>query len=75
MAEQKNKMNDAQMEILNLKLDHLSGIVTDIKEQIKSSNKEFVTKDQFRPVKTIAYGFAGLILTSFIVSLINVITQ
>lgn len=43
--------------------------------QIGGFSGTFVTKDEFRPVKSITYGMVGLMLTSVVVAILAVVIK
>lgn len=40
---------------------------------IDKSEKEFVTKDEFRPVKSLTFGAAGLMLTLLLTAIVGIV--
>jgi hypothetical protein len=53
--------------ILN-KVSYIEGEVKDIKGRLES---EYVTQDQFEPIKKIVYGLVSIILTAFAVGVVT----
>ena len=63
MTNKKTSSQDAtDIRIINSKLDYIQEDVKEIKAVLRA---EYVTKDQFDPVKRLVYGTVTLILTSF----------
>lgn len=48
-------------------------IKDDIKEIKSQINSNYVTKDQFEPVRRLVYGMVGIILTAVIVALVALV--
>lgn len=46
---------------------------SDIKEIAQSIKSSYVTKTEFKPIKTVVYGIIGLILTGFFSALISIV--
>lgn len=46
-------------------LQDLKSMISTQKEQLLNEHEKFVSKDEFNPVKYIAFGAAGMILTGF----------
>lgn len=46
-----------------------------IKKAIDSFHKKFVTRDEFRPVRLIAYGGTGIILSGVLVAIIALVVK
>lgn len=53
----------------------LKYIKDSVKEIKNSLDKNYVTIDQFAPVKSIVYGMVGLILTSIVVAMLTLIIR
>ena len=51
--------------LINYKLDDIKKDVTDIKGNLRA---DYVTQDQFDPIRRLVYGTVTLILTAFIVA-------
>lgn len=47
--------------------------IAEIKDMIKENRNLYVNQDQFNPVRNLAYGAAGLILTGAVVALLALI--
>lgn len=52
-----------QYDVLETKLDHLIEDIKEIKDHMKSN---FVSQDQFAPVKLVVYGMCSVIMLSVI---------
>jgi hypothetical protein len=52
---------------LDLKLDYIKSEVSDIKSRLE---KNYVTQDQFSPVRNLVYGMVGVVMVSFIAGLV-----
>lgn len=59
------------MEDLDGKTDHelLLLLISEFRH-LRDGCENFVTKDEFRPVRTLVYGFFGLVCTSVIVTVL-----
>lgn len=66
-----NKINIDLAVILN-KVGYIEKEVTDIKTKLE---KEYVTQDQFEPVKKIVYGMVGTILLAVIGAVITLVIR
>lgn len=59
-------MNQESLEIKLARIDERTrqtqNVIKEIKEKL---DKNYVTQDEFRPVRSIVYGLVGLILTAF----------
>lgn len=53
-------------------LDEIKG---DIKDMMVGFNKNFVSKDQFWPVRTVVFGLVGLILAGVVGALITLVLR
>lgn len=62
--------DEAQLAVITTKLDRVSQDVKDINDMVKQN---YVTQDQFRPVRIFVYGLIGIALTTIGVAVINLI--
>lgn len=85
MAEHHKEMMKQQQDIMLAQkdLDYIKLAIADLKQlivQMQQQNsddmKKFVTKDQFKPVKTVVYGMVTLMLSAVILGILaNIIKQ
>lgn len=59
-------------ELILFRLEALQGQVKDLKRSIETN---YVTVDQFRPVKAVAIGFVSIILSTFGVALVSLVLK
>ncbi len=59
-----------QLAVLTEQVRSIDETVRDIKKKIES---DYVTQDQFNPVKSIVYGLVGLLLTSVVGALLGLV--
>ena len=60
---------------INLQLRYIRDDIKEIKENVKSDKEKYITKEEFAPVKSIAYGVVGLILTGVVGALMVLILK
>jgi len=72
-----NKSDKEKIAILETKIDQvlqeLKNIRYDMNQRREEVENRFVTKDEFKPVKKLTYGAAGLILSLVITALIYLV--
>lgn len=54
-------------------LNKVNRIESDVKDITAKLDKDYVTQDQFLPVRNLAYGLVGLILTAVVGGLISLV--
>lgn len=64
------KTNSGKLDVIANDISYLKDDVREIKAQISSN---YVTKDQFEPVRRLVYGVVGIILTAVIVALVALV--
>ena len=70
------KMNDEQRDFLLIRLDERTSSQEKVLIELKNIiEKNYVTQDQFRPVRLCVFGFVALILTSVVGALIAVVVK
>lgn len=57
----------SDFDLLQKDIEYIKDSVKDLKDDLRS---RFVTQDQFKPVKLIVFGMAGIILAQFIKDLL-----
>ena len=62
--------NETSLALMAQKITFIDENVKDIKTKLEA---DYVTKDQFEPIKRIVWGLVGLILTAVVVSLMALI--
>ena len=73
-------MPDEPKELLEYKTDHdllieLRTLVYVISKQLNTMTSNFVTQDQFWPVRTLVYGCTALMLTSLVGAIIYLVLK
>lgn len=66
----KNDNRDADFAVLCEKVDSIKSDVSEIKTKLESN---YVTKEQFEPIKKIVYGFAALVFIAVITALLKLV--
>lgn len=54
-------------------MDRMCRDLGEIKGDLKAQFSRYVNQDEFKPIKTIVYGFVGIILVSFIGALVALV--
>jgi hypothetical protein len=68
----KETTDKVKLAVIQKDLEYIKCSVEEIKGKL---DKEYVTQDEFTPVKNIVYGIVGLILTSVVGALITLILK
>jgi len=68
----KESTDKVKLAVIQKDLEYIKCSVEEIKGKL---DKEYVTQDEFTPVKNIVYGIVGLILTSVVGALITLILK
>lgn len=63
---------NGKIDLLAQDVSYIKDDVKDIKFQISSN---YVTKDQFDPVRRLVYGTAGIVLTAFMVAAVALVIK
>lgn len=66
------KQNRNNIEVLVTKLDYIQEDVREIKHQLEGN---YVTKDQFEPIRKIVYGMVSVVLLAVIGALVTLVVQ
>lgn len=72
MTKQSVKINSDNIEVVVAKLEYIQEDIKDIKHQLEGN---YVTIDQFEPVKKIVYGMVSVILLAVVGALIALVVQ
>lgn len=51
----------------------LAEIKDEIKEMIGTFKKDYITKEEFAPVKALVYSFAGIVMTGFVLAVLALV--
>lgn len=62
--------DEIELAVMNERLIQVQATVQNI---LKRLDDQYVTNDQFQPVKTIVYGLVGIVLTSFAVGIVYLV--
>lgn len=62
--------NNTKMALIAQDVKFIRGEITDIKKKLETN---FVTKDEFDPIRNVVYGLVGLVLTSVFVAVIGLV--
>lgn len=76
MSDQDLKINDLENKYQSMaeKIDELKDTVVNGFSELKKDLKDnYVSKESFLPVKSIAYGLAGAILLAFITAVVSLV--
>lgn len=68
----KQEVNKTNIEVLITKMDYVQADVRDIKHKLDA---EYVTKDQFEPVKKVVYGMVSVILLAVVGALVALVVR
>lgn len=71
MAKQLDDVKKGQADMSG-RMDKLTD---EVDAKLANHGDGYVTKDEFQPVKALAYGFAGLILTAVVIALIVLVVK
>lgn len=63
---------DTKIAIMNNDIKYIKEKIDEISERM---DKDYVTKNEFNPVRIIVYGLVGLILTAVIIGIVNIIIR
>ena len=66
----KLQTNETQLAVIVEKVNNIEHKVTNIENKLE---RDYVTQDQFQPVRNIVYGLVGLILLSVVGALLTLI--
>jgi len=64
--------DETQLAVITTKLDRVNQDVREIKDMVQQN---YVTQDQFRPIRVFVYGLIAISLTSIGVAIINLIIK
>lgn len=65
-----NRSGNGTLDVIKNDIGYIKDDIKEIKSQI---NSNYVTKDQFEPVRRLVYGMVGIILTAVIVALVALV--
>ena len=66
-------MESATLDYINRDLTEIKARLVDIDKKIDGLDAKYVTQAEFKPVRYLVYGFAGLALTSVFGALIGMV--
>lgn len=61
---------ETKLDIIANDIKYIQQDMQEIKQQIAAN---YVTKDQFEPVRKLVYGVVGILLTAMVVAMINLV--
>jgi thiosulfate reductase cytochrome b subunit len=67
--------NNTKQALMAKDISQIRGDLAEIKEDIKQLKGEFVTRNEFMPIKQIVYGAVALILVAVIGGLLNLVLR
>jgi hypothetical protein len=59
--------------VIHAGLENMKDSLAEIKQIIGSFKNDYITKEEFAPVKAIAYSLVGLVMTGFIMAVVKVV--
>ncbi len=59
--------------VIHADLKNMKDSLAEIKQIIGSFKNDYITKEEFAPVKSIAYSLVGLVMTGFIMAVVKVV--
>lgn len=59
-------------EVLSVKIDNISQDVLDIKSKLE---RQYITREEFDPIKKIVYGFVGIILVAVATAIVALVLK
>lgn len=62
--------DEVSLALIKQDMTYVKDTVKDIKSQLQN---EYVTKDQFEPIKRIVYGLVALMLSAVVIAILNLI--
>lgn len=69
---QNNMTNSENVEVIVTKIDYIQRDITQIRSRLEA---EYVTRDQFDPIKKIVYGMVSLVLVAVVGALVSLIIR
>lgn len=66
---------ETQLAVIGRDVEYLRKTLDEFRADVKEWKKNFVTKDEFKPVRILTYGAAGIILTTAIIAVLSVIIR
>jgi len=67
-----NNTNTENIDVIATKLDYIQRDIEEIKQKLEG---EYVTQDEFDPVKKIVYGMVGVVLLAVIGALVALVMR
>ena len=64
--------DDASTIRIQADLDYIKRDIGEIKERL---NRQYVTQDQFEPIKRIVYGLVSIVLTAVVVAIVALVLR
>jgi hypothetical protein len=61
--------------VIHADLKNMKEALIEIKQIIASFKSEYITKEEFAPVKAIVYALVGLVMTGFVLALIALVIK
>lgn len=68
--EKRNDKNEVTLAVMGQDIRYIKKSVDDLNDKV---DHNYVTKDEFRPVKSLVYGLVGLILVSVVGALLALV--
>ena len=65
----------ADLGVVLEKISNIDRSITEMKVDQKDAHKQFVTKEEFKPVKLIAFGIVGLVNLSVIGAILTLVVK
>lgn len=72
MTKKEEQSDRTDLAVIKEQVSTIRGDVKDIKTKLEL---DYVTKDQFEPIKRLVYGLVGLILTAVVVAILSLILK
>ncbi len=64
--------DETQLAVITTKLDRVTQDVREVKEMVQQN---YVTQDQFRPIRIFVYGLIGIALSTIGVAVVNLVVN
>jgi len=64
---------ETQLAVITTNVEYLRTSIDELKADVKLWKNDFVTKTEFKPVRMLTYGGAGIILTTAVLGLVSLI--
>ena len=72
MTEEKNNLTETKVLLARID-ERTKNLEKELKEISEKLDKDYVSRDEFAPIKKIVYGMVGVILLAAVVAMVNLV--